>query len=361
MGAAQSSPATAPTPSPSAPVKIGEGLFGVVYATGDTVVTKKQKIPTSNLGPHTEAWKEARAFDWIDSIRDKQMQRFFARRIRQVITYDPSWKHMPKFYVERVAVMTSAPDRVTQEDKEWLTRTTAMLQEHNAYAYVHEVSMECKGRRIQKDLITRAKLNKGIVELLTVIHFMQQQGVMHSDIHPGNIVIQPDGSIALIDYGDIYFKGDLTYERHAAEHLMMMQFVGTCTDVTSNFEIEEALEDATAVTDIFQRVATALETGDMANFLEDMCDKLSYSNPVGKARTDPRMHDLVVCVLFDRMKLKYPAEFKRMMGWPDTSVLHSWITREDLDFVFMHMSNLPTVIEYFKNKIDVFNYVACLI
>lgn len=350
MGIAPSSTST-PTPTPHpAQLKIGDGLYGVVYANSDNTVTKKQKLKTDTLKPGTEAWRESRAFDWIDTIIDPRMQRFFAQRIKQITTHDPAWTHLPKFYIDRVAVLKVSPERVSAEDTAWLTEATVLLEERNAYPYVHELTMERKGRPIDKQLITPAKINRAIVELLTVIHFMQQAGVMHTDIHAGNIVMQADGAIALIDYGEFYFKGDPTYEKHAREHVMVSQFVGMCIDIINNFEIEEALDDASSVNPIERRVDTALETGDMADFLTRVCTTLSYTYPIDKARNAPRMHNLVVCVLFDRMKLKYPDDFKRMMGWPATSVLHSWITLEDLEFVLMHMGDLPAVIAYFEIK-----------
>lgn len=337
------------TQTPTFPQKIGDGLYGVVYATGDNTVTKKQKVMAATLTPYTEAWRESRAFDWIDTITDPKMKSFFACRIRQIITHDTAWTHVPEFYNERMAVF----DTATPEDQRWLTASGALLAERNAYQYVHEVVMERKGRPVQKNLATPAKINKAIVELLTVIHFMQRAGVVHTDMHAGNIVMQENGSIALIDYGDVYLSDDPEYGRRVEEHVMMSQFIGMCIDIHNNFDIEERLANApevirSKVTTMEQRIDTALNTDGVQYFLTKVCDGLKYTDPVGKARAAPIKHDLVVCVLFDWMKLNHPSEFKKMMGWPATSELHSWIRVTDLEFIFMNMGDLPALIQYFK-------------
>lgn len=332
---------------PYNPVLAGEGLYGAVYRNRDGSLTKKVKVPSTVPSNDSELYRELKAYDWIDTINDPIMIEFFARRLHFCVRTDITYKHVPKFLADRLYQLEHAPHRVTDEDKKWLTEQKNILSKTNGYRYVCEIVMEDKGRAINPKLITPAKLLKAVAQAFTIVHFMQQHKVIHSDLHVGNFLIQPTGDIALIDYGEVHMKGDAKYDDFEKEHVMVMQLSNLMVDISNNFEIEEKIGDVSGVTTLQQRCAYALAIPEMAQFFTQVCNSVDYDQE--SATKDPYNHDFLVAVLFNSMKVLHPAEFKTMMGWPSNVVLHSYFSADDITFVYTHIRDIPAIIRYFND------------
>jgi len=330
------------------PEKIGEGLYGVVYRNSDGSLTKKQKLKGSIPEKNTDLWRELRAYDWIDTIKDARFKNFFAVRISYTIHLDQEYKHMPDWIKIREERIRSDPDSVPDGDKNWIADNLKEISKSNAFPYTCDLVIQNKGRAPSPANADPTRVHKALRQALEIIDYMQKEEVIHSDLHIMNFVIQPSGDIALIDYGSVHLRDDDFYQKHKAEHLMMAQITSMMVDVGNNFEIEESLKDARSVTTIEQRITTALSVGDNEEFLKAACEKIGYANPISKARNNPGNHDLVVSILLNRTKVRYPEQFKAMMGWPAAVILHSHVSADMLDFVYMHISDIPEIVRHFQ-------------
>lgn len=327
---------------------VGEGLYGAVYRNTDGSLTKKLKMSSTVPSVDSGVFRELRAYDWIDTIDNPAMLKFFARRLHFCVRTDRTYTHVPRFFTDRLSTLEKTPHRVTQEDTKWLLETKQKLAEVNSYPYVYEIVMQDKGRPLNPALITPQKLKKAIGQAFRIVHFMQQQEVIHSDLHTGNFVMQSTGDLALIDYGEVHMKGDAKYASFLAEHVMLMQLTSMMVDITNNFDIEGNLADASQVTTLEQRCAYALSISEMATLFTLVCASVKYDWET--AIKDPYNHDFLVAVLFNSMKVMHPTDFKKMMGWPDNVVLHIYFGADDIRFVYLHLGNIPAIIQYFENQ-----------
>ena len=336
---------TKDTPSRSGEdeVFVAEGMYGAVYRTGDGSLLKRQKTKTSMIEPHTSVWREMRAYDWIDSLDGNTMQNVFCCRRRYTVRHDQTYAWVPMELLKQEKSNSVIA-------REWAKGRRAEIDIMNKYPYVLDLYIEDKGRPLNM-ANARASPNHVVrrifAQCVRIIAFMQNQGVIHADLHAGNVVVQPSGRIALIDYGEFFFRGDPEYKTREEEHTMMMQLSGAMIDIENNFDIEEGFSEN--ITAIQTRVDRALQISGMTDRLADISGRAGYDDPLEKAK-DPNAHDFVVSVLFNLAKVANPKEFKAMMGYPPSAVLHSFVSEADLMFVYTHLRDLDSVAAYFDGK-----------
>lgn len=322
---------------------VAEGMYGAVYRTADGTLLKRQKMKASMPETHTEVWREMRAYDWIDSLDEDVMQHFFCRRKWYIVRLDRTYSRIP-------AKLLQQEKSINRDESEWARSRLADISTRNAYPYVMEMYIEDKGRPLNK--ITAKDAPKDVVyrvlaQCTRIIAFMQHRGVIHADLHAGNVVIQPNGDVALIDYGEFFFRGDPEYKTHEEEHTMMMQFSGSMIDIENNFDVEEKFPEN--LTTMQTRVERALQIPRMTDRLLDISKRSGYGDPLEKAK-DPTAHDFVVSVLFNLAKVANPKEFKAMMGYPSSAALHSFVSEVDLIFVYTNLRDIGRVAAYFDSK-----------
>jgi serine/threonine protein kinase len=330
------------------PEKIGEGLYGCVYRNPDGTLTKRQKIRNPIPEKNTSVWRELRAYDWIDTILDKEMKKFFAVRFCHTIRLYPEYNFMPNWFKLRMDIINKNPDSVSTCEKEFVSHNFKKMSISNDFPYICDIVIQDKGREPVLKNEDPVNIKKFFFQAFSIINFMQNNNVIHSDIHSGNFLIQQSGDIALIDYGSFHLIDDEFYDMHKKEHIMIAHMTSIMIDTDNSCDVEESIEDATLITTLEQRITTALSIGDNWKFLESVCAKIGYDDPIVKATNAPHKHDLVVAILLNRTKVRYPEDFKRTMGWPKHVKLHSYVDADTLDFVFMNMDNIPAILQIFS-------------
>jgi hypothetical protein len=327
---------------------IGEGAFGVVYLKPDGNVMKKGKQDVTLIEEHTQLGREMRAFDWIDHMEDKQMQSFFARRLDFHICRDNTFTVPLTWARARFEKMDSDFHSVPLEERDFLVQMRRDTDMRNKWLFTYELTRENKGRAIDSGMIDSKKAYKALVQVLRVIQFMTQHDWAHVDLHRGNFLIQPNGDIALIDYGEMYTKGDDKWLYIKREYLMLVQLVGLMIDIDNNFSIE-GKQPAQNITSIENRVDFALRQEDVRDKLLAVCDSVNYADPIGRVTASPRECDLLISLLFDTMKAKHPDRFRIMMGFPPDASVHTWFQWRDIENIYDHLDDIPGAITHFES------------
>jgi eukaryotic-like serine/threonine-protein kinase len=67
------------------------------------------------------------------------------------------------------------------------------IEGDNLHSYIKK-----RGRPIDGEMATR-----WLIELLLILQQVHNQGILHRDIKPQNIILKPDGKLALIDFGAV--------------------------------------------------------------------------------------------------------------------------------------------------------------
>ena len=81
-------------------------------------------------------------------------------------------------------------------------------------------------REVQKELLNEAQIVRFLCDVLNVLQFVHQQGVIHRDIKPSNLIRRNlDGKIALIDFGAVKEIGTAIFE--SPQETMHTQVIGT--------------------------------------------------------------------------------------------------------------------------------------
>jgi ubiquinone biosynthesis protein len=136
--------------------------------------------------------------------------------------------------------------------------------------------------------IDRAALARRIVDL--VLGMVFEHGVFHADPHPGNLFVEPDGRIGLIDFGMV---GRLPPESRV---VLGRLFVATAT------------ADAAALATHLVALGTTTRPVDMARLTRDVEDLLAHvtAGPLGEFRIGPLL--LAELALVRRHRLRLPPD-----------------------------------------------------
>lgn len=145
--------------------QIGKGGFGLTYLAEDTFLKRQVVIKTPN--------QQFRA--------DRDYEKFVRRFKRE----------------------GQALSKITHPN---------VVQVHNYFQ--EEGGMPClamahvKGEALDKLIRNKGRLSQDVAvkcfrKLATALHTLHTNGLIHCDVHPGNIILQPDGEPVLIDFGSV--------------------------------------------------------------------------------------------------------------------------------------------------------------
>lgn len=326
---------------------IGEGLFGSVYHTpGSDRVIKRGKLKTMYPvldDQKTDLWRELRAYDWVDSIETTSFQRFFARRFSCLITKDSTFRPLEAFMREH-----SQPTDLTSRER----TTYEKITERTSWPYTYDLTVEYKGRPfVASDLASGREKMTYLIELLEVMQFMNIQGVIHTDMHKGNLLRQPDGHLALIDYGEMHFSGSVEYYKAFREHMMELQLTGLMSDSENFYKLEDAQPELEATTQDERISYFFANQPRLVDKLRKMCARIGYGDPESEYWSAVEAGEepfLVVSFVYDSMKLTSAPGFAQMMNLPIDCERHSWFSYDKLEVVYNNLGDIPEMIRIFK-------------
>lgn len=333
---------------------IAEGSIGKVYMQGDDAVLKRGKQKTIQDDTSTEIGRELRAYKWIDTISaESGMSKHFAHVVSYKVYRDESFVHVPAQHaldMERI-------DTLPQDVAAHFRRYQATLDERNAWPYTYELVVENKGRRIDHSRVTPKNMRAGIIQVLQIIEFFKKNEIEYDDFHLGNILLSkgPDGapddepSVALVDYGELYMKGDKEYETSKREHTMMIQLVGMMTDINNTFSMEYH-SSPSQLTPTEKRVRYALAVDDVRKKILQVTSRVGYRDPISRVLLEGIDANLVYSMLVDIMKVKHPARFVEMMGFSAHTQMHTWFEWDQVEVIYDNLNDPSGAISHFQKE-----------
>jgi hypothetical protein len=183
---------------------------------------------------------------------------------------------------------------------------------------------------------------------------MLSEGVVHTDMHKKNILMQADGRVALIDYGEIHFRGSKEFEEAVREHMMEMQITALMSDSDNFYMLEDRQQPAEATTQD-QRIDYFFKNEPvLLAKLKIMLRATGFNGEPAamysqylKEKKEPF---LIISFAYDATKLYDPRGFLKMMNFRPDAHLHSWFTFDDLDIIYRNLGNIDKMISEFNNK-----------
>jgi serine/threonine protein kinase len=154
--------------------------FHSLFSASELLGHRHQKLTRLGLGSFGEVWK----------VRD--------------VAKDP-----PEIFVAKIPISKKLNPKVEKE-----ARILRRLAGHAGVAEVHEV-IEVKKKKvliqefvdgktllevIERELDVK-EVESVMIQLMDVVAYAHGIGVIHRDIKPGNIMVKPDGTIKLLDFG----------------------------------------------------------------------------------------------------------------------------------------------------------------
>jgi len=331
---------------------VAEGSNGKVYMQADGNVLKRGKQKTLQEGSENDIGRELRAYKWIDTIPpESEMYASFAHVISYKVTRDSSFVHVPSEHAKDMERIDTFPKDVADHFR----RYQAVLEERNRWPYTYELVVENKGRRIDHSRVTPKRMLKGIIQILKIINFFKNNEIEYDDFHLGNVLIvntpQDEPTVALVDYGELYMKGDKEYEFSRREHIMMIQLVGMMTDINNTFSME-AHSDPSKIMSVEKRVKYALAVDDVRKKILQVTSKIGYKDPISRVLLEGTDANLVYSMLLDIMKVKYPARFIEMMGFDPHSKMHTWFEWNHVEVIYDNLTDIPAAIAHFTREYE---------
>jgi eukaryotic-like serine/threonine-protein kinase len=133
------------------------------------------------------------------------------------------------------AIWENARERLDTEGMvlQWLGKHAQIPElidhfaEHGQFYLILEfIEGEEFDREVQKELLNEAQMVRFLYDVLNVLDFVHQQGVIHRDIKPTNLIRRvQDGRIILIDFGAVKEIGTAIFE--SPQETMQTQVIGT--------------------------------------------------------------------------------------------------------------------------------------
>jgi serine/threonine protein kinase len=160
---------------------IGQGGFGITYTAYDTKL--KSKVAIKEFYPHGYAFRRLHMDKRsVYSISGEKTD-FFNHGLEKFISE-----------AQRLAQFSGAPGIVSVRD---------YFNENNtAYIIMEFVEGEPLGKILEKrGSITEAEAAAIFLPILKTLKKVHTAGILHRDIAPDNIMVQPDGTARLIDFG----------------------------------------------------------------------------------------------------------------------------------------------------------------
>lgn len=74
-------------------------------------------------------------------------------------------------------------------------------QEHSPLLVMEYIEGVCLGEWMLCHTLTLTELEHTTTHLLACLLWLNERQVLHNDLHPGNLMVRPDGSLVLLDFG----------------------------------------------------------------------------------------------------------------------------------------------------------------
>ena len=304
---------------------------------------KKTYPSTTDDNTETDLWREMRAYDWIDSIESTGYQRFFARRYDITIFKDSVFIPREKWFNE-FKQTTSTQDREISEYKR--------VQERMRWPYTYNLVIENKGKAFDFGNFNDGQRLLHVIQLLKIAQFMLSKGVVHTDMHKQNLLVQANGDLALIDYGEVHFQGSKEFHDAIHEHMMELQITALMSDSDNFYQLEDN-QPREQMTTQNQRIDYFFNhEPKLLARLKQITDQIGYGNPVptyAKYIRENREPFLIVSYAYDATKLLDPQGFLKMMNFPPSSQLHSWFSFDFLDVIYTNLGHYDKAIQKFES------------
>jgi hypothetical protein len=243
------------------------------------------------------------------------------------------------------------PSQLSAEETGSLLRNAAQFETENKWPYTYELVLENKGRRLDLLRVTPQKMARGLIQILSMIKFMQDQQVAYLDWHVGNLVTLTGDDLTLIDYGEVYMEGDTQYAEALREHTMLIQVVGMMTDINNTFQIQSE-QPPSRLTSAQKRITFALSFDDIRLKLLSIAAKIGYKDPIVRVLKEEADAYFAYSFLLDAMKIRHPGRFAEMMGFEESAQrkLHTWFEWDDVEVIYDNLTDIPTAIAHFTRK-----------
>jgi serine/threonine protein kinase len=162
---------------------LGQGGFGITYVGYD--IKKNRKIAIKEYYPNNYAERETSSKKHtVYSYSSEDKLAVFNRGLDRFVKEG-----------QRLSKFASAPGIVTVYDMFKENGTFYIVMEFVSGKSLKQVLKEKGGRLPEQEVL---KLLKPVIVSLGYVH---SEGLIHRDIAPDNIMIQPDGTAKLIDFG----------------------------------------------------------------------------------------------------------------------------------------------------------------
>jgi serine/threonine protein kinase len=160
---------------------IGQGGFGITYLSYDTKL--KTKIALKEYFPHGFAFRKVHKEKHTVYSLSGEKTEFFVRGLEKFVTE-----------ARRLAQFSGSPGIVNVRD---------YFNENNtAYIVMEFVEGEPLEKLLeQKGSLTEEETINIFLPILKTLQRIHAAGILHRDIAPDNIMVEPDGTARLIDFG----------------------------------------------------------------------------------------------------------------------------------------------------------------
>lgn len=169
--------------------------------TGETVAVKVQRpgiIPvverdldiTIRMAKTLE-----RSTEWGRSLGIVQVAEGFADSLREELDYEVEAMNIAALHTTQVRHPDGERVQIPKHYPELSSRRVLVMQ------MVSGATLSAPGT-IEK-LSAEQRTKQAGALFRSMMHQIMDDGIFHADLHPGNIVVQPDGSIMLLDFGSV--------------------------------------------------------------------------------------------------------------------------------------------------------------
>ena len=274
--------------TPIAAASIGQ-VYHAVLKDGTPAAVKVQRpniqrIVDTDLDILAEFARVAEArLEWARNYRVRDMVEEISKAIRAELDYAAEARQAEKFQQQcRQLKDVLVPDIYW----DYTTRRVMTMQ------YMEGISLSDRAR-LDREQIDKKALARQLTDL--IIHQILIEGLFHGDPHPGNILVLPDGKLALLDFGSV---GKLSQDMRKQFAFFVISLRNQSTS-----GIIRAISSMGIIPDEVDMVLLRAD-------VDDMREKY-YATPLSRIRLGEAVNDLFTLAF--RHRIRIPSEMT-MLG-----------------------------------------------